>query len=307
MVRIEKILFPTDFSEPSNHALPYAVALAATYGAKLYVLHVITLFEHDPYEPHHTFPDLNGYRKQIQAAAEAKTGEVAARISQGPGQLQVEKIVERGVAPYEIILDVAEREAVDLIVLATHGRSGLARFLLGSVTEKIIRFARCPVLVVKQHEHEFVDPQTGLLKLRTILVPIDFSVASERALHYGASLAEQFGAQLRLVHVLDVRINPSYYATGVDSIFQINPEMRDRLEHKLRDFAREIIAEHQSVEYVILEGKAHAEIDRYARKEAIDVIVMGTHGYEEIGDYLLGSTTERVVRHAPCPVLVTHQ
>ncbi len=304
MSQITKVLFPTDFSDHSNHALPYAVALAATYRAKLYVLHVITIMEHDPYDPQHTFPDIDTYRKKIEEGARAKAGQVIDQCQQGPGKFQVEKLIERGTAPYGNILDAAEREGIDLIILSTHGRSGLSHFLLGSVAEKVVRFAPCPVLVVKKHEHEFVNPETGLLQLKEILVPTDFSEASKTALRYGVSLAQQFGAALCLTHIIENRRDPALAMEGTET-GQVG-HMIETVQERLKEFASGEVPEDLSVTKVVLEGKAHEEINRLAHEQHVDLIIMGLAGYDEIGDYLIGSTTERTVRHAPCPVLVTH-
>ncbi|MEP9410596.1 MAG: universal stress protein [Candidatus Brocadia sp.] len=154
MISIKKILFPTDFSECAEHALKYAISLATAYDAKLYVLHVITELNIPVGLGVSTYP-----LSEIYDAMEKEAQKKMQRLI--PAQLQekgkVENIIIRG-TPFLEIIKTARKYDIDLITIATHGRTGLSHVFLGSTAEKVVRQAPCPVLCVKHPEHEFVVP-----------------------------------------------------------------------------------------------------------------------------------------------------
>ena len=149
MIEIQKILVPTDFSEYSQHALKYAVALAQSFKAKLYVVHV--------WEQSIVAAPTETFHAEIWVEAEKSEREQLNQLTQElrTKGIDVEPVFGSGIAHSEIVKTAKELD-VDLITLATHGRTGLRHLVFGSTAEKIIRLAPCPVLVVKHPEHEFV-------------------------------------------------------------------------------------------------------------------------------------------------------
>jgi nucleotide-binding universal stress UspA family protein len=149
-MEIKKILFATDFSEGSKNALPYAVDLAGRYGAKLYFVHVIydVAATTGWYVPHTSFDEIYLDMEKSAKAELAKTF-----IEEMRGVVDIEHIVIKGI-PYEEIAKFSETNKVDLIVLATHGRTGLDRLLFGSTAEQVVRYAPCPVLSVRLPKHQ---------------------------------------------------------------------------------------------------------------------------------------------------------
>jgi len=152
MIAIKKLLVPTDFGEHSKFALKYAVELAKSFEAKVYVLHV-----HDPYPQGAAFegmyydPDLiEGSRKKANEILCSLVGELQAQ------HIDAEPVLLNGRPPVEIIRQAGELD-VDLIVIATHGRKGISHVIFGSTAEKVVRLAPCPVLTVKHPEHDFVE------------------------------------------------------------------------------------------------------------------------------------------------------
>jgi len=148
-MKIERILFPTDFSEGASHALHYAVNLAKTYNAKLHILHVIYDFtkatgSHIPHiSADELYKEMNEWAiKEIDKSC----------IEETRGLPNIEKTVLEGI-PYEEIIKFAEKEKTDIIVIGTYGRSGLERFIFGSTAERVVRRATCPVLTVRVPEH----------------------------------------------------------------------------------------------------------------------------------------------------------
>ena len=148
-MKVEKILFPTDFSEGSFHALPFAVDLSKHYNSKLYILHVIydVAKATNSHIPHVSSDELY---KEMSAWAQ---GEIeSCCIEEIRGLPNVDKVVLKGI-PYEEVIEFAEKQKIDMIVMGTYGRKGLERFLFGSTAERVVRRAPCPVMTVRVSEH----------------------------------------------------------------------------------------------------------------------------------------------------------
>lgn len=149
--RLKKILVPVDFSECSRKALDYAIPLAEQFGAELVLLHVTPA---NPPVPELGPVDVVGIDEATQGLAELQ-----ASVSTAIASHSVQRVVRTG-EPHTEIVRVAAERGIDMIVLSTHGRTGLSRVLLGSTAEKVVRHAPCPVLVVREREHEFIEPMT---------------------------------------------------------------------------------------------------------------------------------------------------
>lgn len=302
MPAMKKIVCTTDFSEVANHAIPYALRMAKTFDAELILLHAVTLYEHDPNNPGHRFPSLDSYCTELRKAADANM-QVCIDRAGGPG-VAIRKKVVQGVTPHAAIVEFVKGEGdVAMIVMSTHGRSGLGHVLLGSVAENVIRYAPCPVLVVKRPEHEFVDPKTGEVHLGKILFPIDLVSESLEPIDLLRLVAEKHGSEIVVYHAVDVDIPPIYYTAGIDSMLQIDPELHERVEKRMRALVGDKLAG-LSARYVVEDGRAAKLIKEFAREEEIDLVVMSSQGAHGIGEYFFGSTAARVIQKAVCPVLV---
>ena len=155
MIKIDKVLFPTDFSEHSEHALSYALSFAKEYGAKLYVLHVIEDVQYLANAYMFDVPVMPSFA-DIEQSRLKEMQEFIERVITDPA-IEIEKAIKRG-RPFIEIIRTAREEDVDLIVIATHGRSGLEHVFFGSVAEKVVRKAPCPVLSIRMPGHEFTMP-----------------------------------------------------------------------------------------------------------------------------------------------------
>jgi nucleotide-binding universal stress UspA family protein len=156
VVKLKKLLFPTDFSDHSNAALEYAIALAKAFEAKLFLLHVVDTFEFPPdLMLHHPALEPHTLTHSLLKEAQGRMTALAARVK----RKGIEPItrVHAG-KPFAEIISFAQGKKVHLIVMGTHGHSGLAHALLGSTTEKVVRKSPCPVLTVKKTGHEFEMP-----------------------------------------------------------------------------------------------------------------------------------------------------
>ena len=155
MITLKKILHPTDFSESSKHAMSYAISFAQEFGATLSVLHVIEEVSGAMYFDMLQAPPLVQLMADIEAEAQKLLeGLISPEISQG---VEVEQLIRKGV-PFVEIIRCAESIEADIIVCGTHGRTGLKHALFGSVAEKVVRKAPCPVMSVRHPEHKFEMP-----------------------------------------------------------------------------------------------------------------------------------------------------
>jgi nucleotide-binding universal stress UspA family protein len=285
MPTIERILCPVDLSDGSRRALGHALALGSQYEASVRVLQVV---------------DIQGWGS---ASVETLTSEARKGIAE-----QLEWWVARGAtgaatASVEVregpvvpgILAAAHEMSADLIVMSTHGRSGFERFSLGSVTEKVVRKAACPTLVVPSRE----DALVRVGPLGRIVCATDFSQPSVRALDYARFLGDDGRSAMSVLTVIDWPFGETH---GTDPI----TTLRQNLEQEAADSARRIAMEAgvTSADIVVRKGKAGREILQYAREVHAELLVMGVSGRGAIDRALLGSTAHRVLRDAPCPVLL---
>ncbi len=298
MNRLKKILFPTDFSRCAGQALLPAVDLAEQNQAELHLLHAIVLHGYDPHNPSFNINELEEeiYRR-IQSDATVRLANVA------PNHLaesvQIVTAQERGISASNVIVEYARKNDIDLIVLGTHGRRAPAHLLLGSVAEEVVRTASCPVLTVRERKKPKPVAET-----ERILVPVDFSKYSKQALTYGKNLAAGYGATLQLLHVIELTVHPAYYSVGKTSLFEIDSDLRERSHNNLMELAREAPGPEVDAEPFVIEGRAASDIVKFAAENRSDLIVIPTHGLTGLSHFLLGSIAQKVVRRAPCPVLV---
>ena len=218
------------------------------------------------------------------------------------GEKQVTNVVRIGKPFHEITTEAGEKQ-IDLIVIATHGYTGVEHLLVGSTAERVVRHAPCPVLTVPAHTPPKRTGKTSPIKIKKILVPIDFSAISKDALPWAVFLAAQFKAELVLLHVeekfpMDHLLGRELLShTMVPLIKQAGADL-ERLAGALRK------TNEQNISVVVRDGKPFQEICHAAETLGADLIVLTTHGHTGLKHVWLGSTAERVVRHAQCPVLV---
>jgi nucleotide-binding universal stress UspA family protein len=293
MLKIERILCPMDFSEFSAKSYTYAHSLAHHYDAKLFLEHVVQPLSMA--YPFYAFPDTLGqvYTNLLQDAEKHLKEMVQTFAWNG---IQPEMVVREGF-PTDAILSFAQTQAVDLIVMGTHGRRGFDRITMGSVTEQVLRKARCPVLVIRKPAHDFVNPaqKAEPVQLKNILFCTDFSEHSDRALQYALSLAMEYNAELTLFHVLEV-IPPTHdFKTENELICK-------RLEQAIPEEAKNWC----KVTPVVRAGQPYTEIIKLATEDSADLVILGVRGRNALDLALFGSTTHRVIQLGPCPVLAVH-
>ena len=295
MSDIRRILCPTDFSDISRHALEHAIVIARWYDARITALHVgnpmILLGTFVPVPPAASERLSGGSNRQRMEE------QVRAWLSPATAAgLRTDVIVDQG-NPARCILEHAGTVPADLIVIGTHGQSGFERLVLGSVAEKVLRKATCPVMTVPPRA-----AGASTLPFAHVLCPVDFSDSSIAALRFAFSLAQESDARLTLLHVFEW---PSDEASArrVIETSEFHRQWEAEARHQLEDLIPADVRNWCAPDPKLAFGKAYQQILSLAASEQVDLIVMGVRGRNALDLMLFGSTTNQVVRQASCPVL----
>ena len=293
VMQLKSILCPIDFSDFSAAAYQYALSLAEYYNANVAALHVVEFWKY-PYAEYAA--QEADYAKFSRALCEGGELQLQRFVGQySAGGLQPKLMVHQGNAP-RCILSVAEKESMEVIVMGTHGRRGFDRLVLGSTTDRVIRKAACPVLIVSDSSHNSLNVgRDGRHRLSRILYCTDFSNNSERARSYAISLAEEYGAELVLLHVAES-------SSDLASAEEIIAEHTQGLDKLMSEAERKSLTVSSAVRF----GKPYEEIGRYAIETQANLIVMTARGGDAVDRAVFGSTTYRVIQLGPCPVLAIH-
>jgi nucleotide-binding universal stress UspA family protein len=294
MIRVRKILFPTDFSSCADQALDYALLLARRFDAELHMFHAVVFFEADPRNVKAHFPEEASLMARLFEIADTELALQATRGEESPIDIHQEK--RKGYSASEEILAYAREIDADLLVMGTHGHRGVARFVLGSVAEKVIRGTECPILTLRRS-----DDGGGLEAIDKILVPVDFSDSSLMGVETAKELAHVLGARLQLLHVIDVQAVPSFYGTA--AVVELGDRLRkEALEH-MAGLYESAGGPEGPFESFVVSGTPSVRIAGLAEDQGSGLIVIPSHGLGGIERWMLGSTAERVGRVADCPVL----
>jgi nucleotide-binding universal stress UspA family protein len=291
MIKLNRILWPTDFSRCAQQALGYAVHWAREYNAELHALHAIILLLNESYP----LPNEAEMHKQLQDLVNEQMSTTLKALQ--ADELNIKPAQVRGISTGPAILVYAEENDIDLIVMGTHGRRGMEHLFLGSVAEEVVRLAPCPVLTVRERE-----TPAPVETMKHILVPLDFSAPAQQALVYAKEIAAFYGARLQLLHVVEEFIPPAFYMVGGASAFASKPKLKAGAKREMKKLFEKTQGPKVAADFHVIEGHAAVDIVKFAENHHSDLIVIATHGRTGIQHMLLGSVAEKVVRHAPCPV-----
>ena len=292
MLEIKLIVCPVDFSEFSIRAYHYAVSLAEHYRAKMVAQHIVELWRY-PYADYAASQgDYQEFWRALREGGEERLREFVKKHTHD--EIQPELVVHEGIAA-DSILSFAQARKADVIVMGTHGRRGFDRLVLGSVTDRVMRTAPCPVLAISKLAHDFMaagEERHHVHHLSRILFCTDFSENSERALNYAISATAEYDAELALLHVLeDVPSTPKREETIATATEQLN-KLIPREERKTL-----------KTKTAVRIGKPYEQIIQFALEAQIDMVTMGVSGRGTFDRAVFGSTTYRVIQLGPCPVL----
>jgi nucleotide-binding universal stress UspA family protein len=298
MRKIKNVLVPVDFSDASRAALDRAAALATRLGASVHLLHVWELPDAlPPGEPDSASGTqlASVMEKYAHQGLEAFAAEARAK------NIAIQSASVQGGTIWRAIVRAAETTPYDLIVMGTQGRKGLARALLGSVTERVVRCAPCPVLSVSS------STQVRQPGIQRILVPVDYSQGSASALKQATELAQALNAELDVVHVWD---RPNFVPE--ETMVELKKERRS-LGELIRENAEQEMREFLAAQspngaatlplHRLLSGEPAAALLNDLERGQHDLVVVGTHGRTGLKHLLLGSVAEKLVRYSPVPVM----
>ena len=279
---LNKILWATDFSEEAQESLLYADAFAKTFKAKIVALHVVPDFSAALYDAAHV---IKGELLQRVAAVKGEAEEKIKAISKEKG-IPFEKIIVMEGTASKIIIDSAEKEGVDLIVIGRRGMSAVEKLFIGSVANQILRTSPVPILLTKK--------KTGTPQFKKIIVPTDFSEREEIERDLAWDLAKGFGSELTLLHVLELHD------------FEFSPrvleELMESLLERLKRRKTREMADLQVTEDVYRAVNASVGIAEYAETHNFDLIVISTCVQSKLERFFLGSTTEKVISYTQIPI-----
>ncbi|SFB76107.1 Nucleotide-binding universal stress protein, UspA family [Halobiforma haloterrestris] len=283
---IDSILIPTDGSDGALAGATRGVALASRTEADVHVLSVV--------ESRLPAVDLEEFESApLTEEAEEAVEEIARLAGEYDEDLEVTTRVREG-TPFQLIREYANRRDIDVIAMGTKGRTGLDRVLLGSVAENVLRTARTPVLAV--------PPKAGELDAADVafdrfLLPTDGSDGAAIATEWGIALASRLESSVHTLYSIDT--DSFADLEEFDDLLEVLEERGEEAIDAVREYGADAGV---SVSGAIAKGSPVSEIPGYATENAVDLIVMGTHGRTGIGQWFLGSVTENVVRQAEVPV-----
>jgi nucleotide-binding universal stress UspA family protein len=288
---IKNILCPVDRSPSSLQAFSYAIALARWQGARLNLLEVIEAARpivsgrvaEDDSVPNDTRAALERDLRRVLTARRAS-------------DVRVKIIMRKGVVVQEILAQTKASQA-DLVVIGSHGQGGVQRLILGSVAEKVLRLATCPVLTVRSGVS--VTRRRRSL-FGTILCATDFSAAANRGVAYAKRLAKEANAKLVVMHAVEWPFGDAVTSGAIEAL---RKSVESRARDKLVRLLPRSTADGRGAQAVVTLGKASADIVKLARARSVDLIVLGVSGRGAVDVAVLGSTTHHVIRDGTWPVL----
>lgn len=217
----------------------------------------------------------------------------------GAQKIQVTHAIRKGDQVAVELVRYATDNNCDLIVMGSRGRRGFRKLMLGSVALEVMRSAPCPVFTVGGKDE--TDP--GHNPLSQILVPFDFSDHSMGALAYAARFAEQLNSNLDVLHIIEDTFYPAFYGPFTHSVYETTPNIEDLVKEKMRRCIELVDFDLHRTTLSVLPGHPGSEIANYADDNAIDLIIMATHGLSGMQHLFMGSVAERTAQLAKCPVL----
>ncbi|WP_323192241.1 universal stress protein [Halostella sp. PRR32] len=286
----DTILVPTDGSEHAVRACEHGLALSRRFDATVHLLNVI-----DVTAAGGIF-DAGGVSREFVERLEEEGSnaiETVEAVAEETDSIHTEIIEGK---PSEAILEYVDENGIDLLSMGTHGRSGINRYITGSVTERVVRLSDVPVLTVRATEQN-----TPAGSYDEILVPTDGSEPATAAMDHGIAIAQEAGARIHAVNVVDVSslaANPN-----VTPPTELLDQFRSQGESATEAIATRAREAGLDAVTSVREGIPSSDLLQYARENEIDLIAMGTHGRTGLERYVLGSTTERIVRESEIPVL----
>jgi nucleotide-binding universal stress UspA family protein len=293
-LRVRNIIVPIDFSKMSVEAIQIARQLARRFGASIHLAHV----RQSNYTADFVAPAFVAYEQDGEQTALEELKKVASECGVSSDACDILS----GAPPFDEICRLAHTIPADLVVMPTHGRTGLKHVFLGSTAERIVQHSSCPVLVTRAKAAKSRDGSEA--RMKTILVPVDFSSCSREGLRYSIAFANEFGAKIILLHSTYLGYVYSCDGTAVYDIPALQKAASQAAERKMRQLVRSLDFGAVEFETAFTDGSPVIDICAFAKNHDVDLIITSTHGFTGFTHVLIGSIAEQIVRHASCSVLV---
>jgi nucleotide-binding universal stress UspA family protein len=297
--RIRTILVPIDFSTQSIRAIKTAQFFTRQFGAAIHLVHIFEI----------VYPtDFVGASTALSLTPAAVFVEERRLLERRLKRIGSEHAVPaprchllHGLSIHEEICRLAQQIQADLIVMPTHGRTGLTRLMLGSTAERVVQHSPCPVLIAKKPS---VRQRGSAFGIKKILVPVDFSRCSREGLKYAIRFAKKCSARIHLLNATFVDYAYTSLDYPIDPIARLQELIRTRAEQTMKDFVRRVRFGDVKFDTTVEVGRTIDHICAFAEREEVDLIIVSTHGRTGLAHALLGSVAERVIRRATRPTLV---
>ncbi len=291
---VKHILFATDFSPCSAPAFRYAVDWAKVFNAQLTLFHGISLQPGVDIDASIAQRYLDEQRNVAEEHLKQLLDEAHENVPHAALEMRT------GLASSQIC-DVAREHHADLIITGTHGWTGFNRVIFGSIAERVIQQAPCPVLSIPDRSpEENADLHSLTIRPRQIILPVDFSDCSIDAYEYGVDVAKWFDASLTLVHAIE----PLSYSLDFSLTHPLEDKAnRKKIEQRMQDLTTVLKEQGLTAQYELVDKPSMEAIVKAGRSQEADLVVMGTHARKGLSRLLLGSTTAKVLQHSPYPVL----
>jgi nucleotide-binding universal stress UspA family protein len=289
--KFKRIVVPTDFSDTADTAIKLAGRLADWYACEIDLVNVVdaTVYAYAGYP----FASLS---RELMTGAEAALQKV--KVDAGRGT--VSRYLLSG-SPAAEIVGHSSRHNADLIVVGTHGHGAVARFFLGSVADRVLHEAKCPVIVTKEPKAKPKHVKKQAKPFTRILFPTDFSETAGRALKAAIAMTEDLDAELFVLHVVDDSLITTHVTEERKVILD---DLRTHALKQMHDQLPPDLLQNFDTIGAVKRGEPGKQIASYAETHACDLIVMGTHGRTGIERALIGSIADKVTRLAKCPVML---
>jgi nucleotide-binding universal stress UspA family protein len=297
-IHLRTILCAIDFSEFASHALHYGVGLSKSFGAHLLVFHSVNITE-----------------DQLFASSSAEHEEELQRLAR-----KAFKKIEKIMLPYDVnwspvvakgnpvdkVEEIVGQAKVDLVIAASHGLSGFKRLLLGTIVERMARELNCPFLIIRPQKHFKPSQDKVHFALKNVVVGCDFSPDISPVLGYARYFAKKFNSKIHLLYTMESPVDENLIDKTDGPYDEVQQTLIHRLRDRLLDLYPNKTEEGFSVKAVLETGIPGEALVRYTKQQAADLMIVGIKRHGTIEKFLVGSTTEAVIRHSTCPVLVVH-
>jgi nucleotide-binding universal stress UspA family protein len=295
-IHLKTILCAIDFSKFTNQTLQYGVGLSKSFGARLLVFHSIHIPEDQLFAP-----PIAEHEEEAHRMADLALEKIEKLME--PYKVNWAPAVTKG-DPVDRIAAMAEQADVDLVMAVSHGFSGLKRFLMGTVVERMARGLSRPFWVIRPKRRSMPSETQAHFSLKKIVVGCDLSPDISPALEYAGYFAKKFNSEVHLIHTMESPVNEKVVDNTEGPYEKVQQTLQQRLRDRLWSMCPESRDEGFNVRAVIETGIPGEALIRYSKEQAADLMVVGIKRHGTIEKLLVGSTTEAVIRRSPCPVLV---